>query len=224
MTPDYDSDVLDTLLVLNYLLGDPRIDQEVIIRGINFIVCHQNPDGSWSYVNGQPGNVLLGSKCVLLLNDFMIKTGLSSEGINICMTKAGEYLLSQQQQDKTWGTDEDLLPGTLLAYQAVLSTMGLESVATLEDTILGLQNPDGSWQNSFHTTLLAIQALSGKPGPSNVAISDLKLYKIVGEEKLESQNFGPYQNVVIEPTAQYDSTQAELLVVVVPPSRSPAAG
>lgn len=214
LTGDFESEILDTLLVVNALLKDTQPDTEPVIRGVSFLVQNQNSDGSWSYVKGQPGSIFLSAKCILLLNDFMIKTNLSSEELNTCMRKAGEYLLSQQKPDQTWGTNEDELPATLVAYRAVLNTIGIESVAGLEDTLLDLQDPEGSWHNNAYTTLLAIQALDDKPVQTNVNIADIKLYKNEGEGQVESQSFDPYQNVIIEPVAQYDSTLAELQIMI----------
>jgi prenyltransferase beta subunit len=53
----YDSDILDTVIVLNSLLKDNRVDTSIIQNGLAFIIRNQNSDGSWSYVKNGTGSV-----------------------------------------------------------------------------------------------------------------------------------------------------------------------
>lgn len=209
----YDSDVLDTVIVLNALMKEDRVDTSIIQNGLAFIIRNQNSDGSWPYVKNGTGSVSLTAQASLLLNSCSLNTVLSSEELSLVLQKAGEYLVSQNLADPARYAEETLA-GTLLAYRAALNSVGSGSLGAVEDTILNTQLPDGSWYNDPYLTLLAMRALKEKNNAATAAIDRIELYKpVINDELEEAYSFNAYESVIIKVYGQYGST-AKLQVFV----------
>ena len=66
----FESDVLDTVLILNSLLEESEPDINVINMGLNYIIKNQSNIGSWSYVTDGDSSIMLTSEVVLCLSKF----------------------------------------------------------------------------------------------------------------------------------------------------------
>ncbi|HEX9059020.1 MAG TPA: prenyltransferase/squalene oxidase repeat-containing protein, partial [Clostridia bacterium] len=141
----FESDVLDTVIVLEALLSEKSPNLEAIKKGISYIINNQDSSGGWSYLPGSSCEIFLTAKTALLLGNFTRITGLGGTELSTSIKRSSEYLVSNQLPDKTWGTDIDSLPGTLIAYRVLLRGSGIKAVSSLEDTILSLQDKDGSF-------------------------------------------------------------------------------
>lgn len=217
LTSNYGSDLMDTVVVMNALLDEETVDPGVIGQAAGYIVDRQNADGSWSFIAGQPGSVYLTAETILLLNRYAVKCSPDSPEIITSLREGGEYLVSQMGSDQTWGTDENNLVNTIQAYRAVLDTVGLEPVSTVEDALIALQGAQGGWNSDYYTTALAATALTERQNLSEASISGITLYKCIGEDEIETYNFVAYENVIIQVAAQYDQEAALMQLLVKQP-------
>ncbi len=217
ITDYYESDVLDTIKVLQTLI-EQNSNITSIKLGIDYLLHKQNSDGSWSVIEGSAGNTALTAEVAILLNQFSAVTGLTSSSLESAMLKAGGYLESNLGADSTWGTDENSIEDTLLAYRAVLLTVGTGPVSTLEDTIIGLQNENGSWYDDAYITMLAAKALKERRTLPVAQINYIKL-KVVGADgkKVESYSYNPYEPFEIEVDTKTDNIDSKIFVFIKKP-------
>ena len=199
----YASDVLDTVVVLNSLIKEDSVDIDIIEKGLVFIIQNQNGDGSWSYVKSGTGSVALTAQTSLLVNKCVLRTALFSNELSLALQKAGEFLISQNLADPERYTGE-LLTGTILAYRAVLYSVGSEALGTVEDTILNTQMSDGSWNNDPYATIFAVQALSEKTSEPAARIDRIEIFRqVINDEIEEAYSFHAYESVIIKVYGQY---------------------
>ncbi|ALC91456.1 hypothetical protein AM500_17925 [Bacillus sp. FJAT-18017] len=206
----YDSDVFDTALVLGALLEKDPSNKDIIQKGIAYLIKQQKENGSWGYNDRQQDSIFVTAQIILLLNEFILKTGSTSSEVLSSLIQAGDFILSLQQEDQTWGLEEGTLLKTLMAYQAVLETNGLQPVGFVHDTILQLQEENGSWANDPYITLWALKALNSHLETTSAAISAIELYKVTQSEKVKSDRFEAYEMLEINPI--YESSTEQLQV------------
>ncbi len=210
----YESDVLDTSIVLNSLVNDENIDVDILKRAVSYIISTQNSNGSWSLNDSDDATISLTAQAAITLNLFQTKTNLTSNELQTSLRKAGEYLVSVQNEDKTWGTDEASIADTLLSYRAVLSTIGLDAVNTVDSSILNVQNPDGSWYESPYITALAITAIKERMDMPSAEINSIKLYRNTSDTKTECYSFNAYETFEIQIDSTYNNLDANLLYFI----------
>nr|WP_263324588.1 VWA domain-containing protein [Neobacillus sp. Marseille-Q6967] len=212
LAESYASDVFDTALVLNALLKKTQDPLDARIEtGISYLLTQQKENGSWSFHSRQEDSVFVTAQIILLLNNYIVKTGETANELLSSLKDAGDYLLTAQQEDQTWGTEGTPLQRTLLAYQAILQTTGMAPVETVHDQLIQLQGEDGSWEENPYTTLLALQALYSYQEAAGVAISNIELYKVNGTENVLSEQFSAYETIEVKPI--YEETDKEVHVL-----------
>lgn len=217
ITKNYESNVPDTVKILETLI-EQNSDINSIKKGIDYLIHNQNSDGSWSVVRGSEGNLALTAEVAILLNQFITVTGLTSSSLESAMIRAGSYLESNLGADGTWGTDENFIEDTLLAYRAVLLTVGTEPVKTLEDILIALQNENGSWYDDAYITMLAAKALKERRFLPVAQINYIKLYTVGDEgEKFESYSYNPYESFDIDVDIETDNIDSKLFVFIKKP-------
>jgi Mg-chelatase subunit ChlD len=210
----YQSDVLDTVIILSSLLKESQPDIELIKKGVNYLVVMQGEDGSWSYTKESDPSIKLTAQVVLCLNEFVTTTNLTSRDVETSMRSAGEFLLVKQMADETWGTGDQGLIDTLMAYRAVLKTIGIDPVKNLDGVVKSLQMEDGSWCNNPYITIIAVKALNERMDMPYASISDIKVYKDIDGSKTESYSFEPYEKIQIEVESEYDKEESKLLLFI----------
>ncbi len=214
ITDYYESDVPDTIKVLETLI-EQNSDINSIKLGIDYLLQKQNSDGSWSVVEESNGNIALTAEVAILLNQFSTVTGLTSSSLEAAMLKVGGYLESNLGTDGTWGIDENSIEDTLLAYRAVLLTVGTGPVSTLEDTIIGLQSENGSWYDDAYITMLAAKALKERRTLPVAQINYIKLNAVGADgKKVESYSYNPYESFEIEVDNKTDNIDSKLFVFI----------
>ncbi|TYQ16568.1 UNVERIFIED_CONTAM: Mg-chelatase subunit ChlD [Acetivibrio alkalicellulosi] len=213
----YQSSVLDTVLVINSLLEESEPDIEILQRGLDYLIKTQNDIGGWSYVWGVESSVALTSQIVLCMSKFIFRTNLTSDTLEETLIKAGKFIISSQKDDKTWGTSKEKLPETLLAYRAVLNTLGIEPVEGVEFLIKSLQQVNGSWYDSPYITILAVQALDEKMNLPYAKINDINIFKYVESKIVESYDFTAYEDMKIYVECEYDQFEAAKVIFVTNP-------
>lgn len=210
----YESDVLDTVLVFIALVSDPNTDLIVLQKAISFIINKQHPDGSWSFRGDGESVISLTAETAIALSLFQTKTNLTSSELQTSMRRAGEYLLSVQQENKTWGTTADSIVDTLISYRAVINTIGLDAVDSVDTEIINVQSDDGSWFGSPYITALAIQAIKDRMDMPYAKINSIKLFKDIDGIKTESYSFNAYEFFEIQVDSTYNNVDAELLYFI----------
>lgn len=210
----YESDVLDTALVLNALVLDKNTEISVLQKAVSYIIDKQLPDGSWAFSDNEDSVISLTGQAAITLNEFQTKTNLTSSELQTAMRKAGEYLVSIQKEDKTWGTDVDTIVGTLLSYRAVLNTVGVDSVDTVDTSIINVQDADGSWYGSPYITALAIKAIKERMDMPYATIDAIRLYKDLDGTKTECYSYNAYETFEIQVDSIYNNADTQLLYFV----------
>ncbi|WP_165755707.1 VWA domain-containing protein [Ruminiclostridium hungatei] len=210
----YESDVPDTNLVLGALLKEQAPDLESMKKAVSYLINRQMPDGSWTFTDAGDTTVALVAGTVITLNSFQTKTGLTSPELQTAMRKAGEYLIAVQQEDKTWGMDEAAAADTLLAYRAVLNTLGADAAGNIDSDILRIQNSNGSWYDSPYLTALALEALQERQDMPFAKINSIKLYKVSGDIREEGYSFNAYESFEIQAETSVSNTEAEILYFI----------
>lgn len=202
----YASASLDTYIVLKALLKE-NTEKGKLYNAVDFLLQSQNSDGGWSYVYGQESNIKLSSEIAILLNDFTVSTKTTSYSLEAALKRAGEYIVSKQLNDKTWGLDKESVSLTMLCYMAMLSTLGYEPVREVEEKIISLQDPDGSWFGDSYITLLALYALEGTKDIYTDKIESIHMVKLTVNEIKEADEFGVNESIGFD--AAYNSLYKE---------------
>ena len=214
LSKGYGSDVLDTALALGALTREENIEISIFQKAVSYLIAKQLPDGSWSFCNNGDSVVSLTAQIAIALNAFQTKTNLTSSELQTAMKKAGEYLVSVQKEDKTWGTDKDTVTGTLLSYRAVLNTVGVDPIDTVDASIISLQNADGSWYGSPYITALAIKAMKERMEMPYARIDAIRLYKDVDGTKTECYGYNAYETFEIQVDSTFSNPDVQLLYFV----------
>lgn len=210
----YQSDILDTTLVLNSLTANANTDTSILQKAVSYIISKQHTDGSWSFNGNSDSNISLTAQVALALSTFQAKTNLTSSDLQTATRRAGENLVSIQKADKTWGLDEESIVGTLLSYRAVLNTVDLNAVDTVDTAILSVQQSDGSWFGSPFITALAIKALKERQDMPTAKINSIKLFKDDNGTSTECYSYNAYEMFSIQVDSTYSPTDAKLLYFI----------
>ena len=210
----YESDVLDTELVLNALNNDNTIEKSVLQNAVSYIISRQHQDGSWSFQDNEDPVISLTARIAITLNSFQKTSGIVSDELQTSMQKAGEYLISVQKADKTWGTDKDSITDTLLSYRAVLETEGLDFVDGVDTAIINIQDTDGSWYDSPYITALALKAIKEHADMPYAKINSIKLLKNTDGTRTECYSYNAYETFEIDVDSTYSNAEASLLYFI----------
>jgi Mg-chelatase subunit ChlD len=214
LAPGYESDTLDTIIVMNSLTAETGMETAVLQKAGDYLIKRQQATGSWSFTGNQNSVISLTAQAVMALSAFQTKTNAAAPDLHTALRKAGEYLVSEQQPDTTWGTDEETIAATLLSYRAVLNTVGPDAAADVDSLILNIQNGDGSWFGSPYLTALALRALQAGAHLPEAAIQTIKLMQDVEGTATECCSFEAFEAFDIQAECTYNPAEAELLYFV----------
>lgn len=210
----YQSDLFDTALVLKALAADASTEQIVVRKAVSYIINSQRANGSWSYNGDDDAAITLTAQAALALNQVQTKSNDTTGEMQTAIRKAGEYLVSVQNADKTWGTEADTLTNTLLSYYAVLCSVGVAAVDTVDLSILECQNADGGWYDNPYITALAINAIKARMDMPSGKINAVNLYKNINGTNTECTSYNAYENFEIKADCEYDAAGTSLLYFV----------
>lgn len=225
ITEGYESDIFDTILIVHAFAKELKTEKseniektdQIIMsmqKAVSYIISEQNSNGSWSYEENGDSAVSLTAQVLLTLNDFKTKTNLTSVPLQTAMRKGGEYLLSVQNIDQTWGKDEDSIIKTLLSYRAILHTIGIDVVDTVDLSIIEVQNTNGSWYNNPYITALAIKAIEESKDVPDAEINSIRLWKNADGEKTECYLYKAYETMEIEVDSTYCNIEVDFLYYI----------
>ncbi|HWQ89118.1 MAG TPA: VWA domain-containing protein [Desulfitobacteriaceae bacterium] len=214
IAPGYESDILDTIIVMNSLAAEADTETAVLHKAGDYLIQRQQTNGSWSFTGNQNSVISLTAQAAIALSSFQTKTNTTAPDLHTALRKAGEYLVSVQQPDTTWGTDVETIAATLLSYQAVLTTVGPEAVAAVDSLILNIQSGDGCWYGSPYLTALALRAIQTDVNQAETTIQTIKLLQDVEGTATECYSFEAFETFAIQTECTYNPAEAELLYFV----------
>jgi Mg-chelatase subunit ChlD len=214
----FESDPLDTVLIINAFLSEEQPNYDVITKGVRYLLGSQRLSGAWAYNEGAEDSVLLTAQAALCINEFVIKTSTPINDTYTSLRKSGDFLISKKLTDGTWGIDEESLPGTLVAYRAVINTLGLQEVSDLDTAIKNLQDTTtGSWYQNSYITALAVKALQERLDMPAGSINGITLWKNENESDIETYSFNAYENIKINAQSDFNSAEAKLVILIKQP-------
>ena len=214
LTDIYGSDIVDANLVLMALLNQNEQDREIENRLVKYILNKQNKDGSFSYLEGSTDSVKLTAEIILTLSKFENTNENNSFIVQQSMRKAGEYLLSKQEEDKLWGNSVQGIRTSLEAFSAVLSVKGMQESAYIEKVVKELQLENGSVMNDAYSTALYIELIEKISEMPKAEINSLNIYKKGDKDKALCKNYKAYEDMTIEANANYDKDRTEINVFI----------
>lgn len=148
------------------------------------------------------------------MSSFQTKTNQTASDLQTALRKAGEYLVSVQQTDKTWGLDEEAIAGTLLSYRAVIATVGLAALDNVDTLIINAQNPDGSWYGNPYLTALALKTIQAGRNLPEAAIQSIKLMQNADRTPTECYSYNAFETFEIQTESTCNTAEAELFYFV----------
>lgn len=154
--------------------------RQSIQNGIDYLLRHQQPDGSWDphqftklcvsgrcTETGEPYNVVGITGLVLLV--LLAEDGLTQPRYQSACAKALQFLLASQQEDGLWGN-----PQGKYTYNHAIATLGVAEAMSLSPQprwsvplkkaltkIIALQNEDGGWRYGLSSKEISDLAVTG---------------------------------------------------------------
>jgi hypothetical protein len=203
----YESDIIDTCLVLEALMAGDGYDKEVQAAA-QYLISTQNEDGSWGMYQGGEGSVYATSLAREKIYKYKETFRVDLSGT---LDKSSQWLLGKKNAEGMWGETEDKIYLTAFAFKA-LNTDKWQDVQDIPGKIVSLQMADGSWEADPYLTALALEALLTAQEGTKVELQDVKLY-VNGIETSDVK-----ANDVIEIVPQYTGRDAKAEVSITDPA------
>lgn len=192
----YQSDILDTVLVLNTMLEMQEIDREVVDNALAYVLSRQNENGSYQYENVESESVFLTSEVLLVVAKYIEKYGINMGSYN-CKERATEYLINIDNAEEN---DDISAVEKIQRYRALMKVNGYASMEETELDIYSLQNANGSISNDEYATALFVEALEERENVPTGSISKIALYS--GED--ENDCFHAFEEVKYKVLGDWD--------------------
>jgi prenyltransferase beta subunit len=199
----YQSNILDTITVIDTLINEENIDDNIIKKGLYYILSKQEADGSWTVNSSEDMKVGVTARSLILLDKIQeLKIPGNDNKITTAISKGAIYLLSQKDQISYWGFDED----GIRSAKAIMIAKGLESVVGLDIALLSNQEANGSWQNKPGLTAMIIDWLRCNGEAQSTVIESVILKKV--DETTNS--FYADEIITIETISNFNTDHAEI--------------
>ena len=201
----YQSNLMDTIIVMNTIIKEENINEDIIRNGVEYILSKQKPEGSWTVYGNDEMSVGITARTLILLDMIQeLKLELSTENYSVAtsISKGSSYLISQKNETTWWGMDED----GIRAAKAIMITKGLEPLEGLAEALLTIQEENGSWVNKPGLTAMIMDWLRCKSEVESTVIESV----ILKHGDTATGTFKAHEEMTIETTAEYDQEQAEL--------------
>jgi len=154
----FESNVLDTSLVLLALKSANVTDATVLGGALNYLIRTQNIDGGWPLTTGDASQVFYTALALQALNSFRLQFALSfNQG------RAVVFLRGQQNfGDGGYGVPSSTAFETALSLLAILGSG--QTLTPAETSAINFltssQQGNGSWADDAYSTALALRALA----------------------------------------------------------------
>lgn len=165
LTEEYQSDILDALLVLEAVnsSGSNTYGTQTF-RLVSYIARQVNSDGSFSYTKASEGNIILSAMALYTVSKYMTDNNIRSDLTTSMMSKTYQYLI--QKFDASF--PEETIEENLYIALALAEYQSLDNPEAVVETLKKLQKEDGSFYENIHITILVIWLL-GKLDVENMA-------------------------------------------------------
>ncbi|MFZ5988016.1 MAG: prenyltransferase/squalene oxidase repeat-containing protein [Bacillota bacterium] len=167
----YESDILDTCLILDVLMKSKDFKEEVQAVVI-YLTSVQNQDGSWGLLPGTEGSIYATSLVRAKL--YAYKESFRTD-ITEALEKSSQWLLGMRNTDGMWGNVEDAIYLSAYAYKA-LNADKWQDVKNVPEKLGTLQLANGSWEDNHYLTVLALEVLLINKENSKVELKDIKIF------------------------------------------------
>lgn len=153
----FQSDVLDTALVLLALNAAEVSDTTVLTRALYYLTCRQNSDGGWGLILHGESQVFYTALVLQALNGFRLQFSVS-----LSRSRALTYLRGRQNADGGYGSPAGTAFETAQVLLAVLDAGQALTFAENDaiNYLLSTPETNGSWADDAYSTALAVLALA----------------------------------------------------------------
>ncbi len=170
ITNEYESDILDTCLVLDSLIEIEGHDHE-IQRGVSYLISAQNADGSWGFIENTEGRIYATALARMVLVKYK---EIYHVDIADVLDKSAQWLLTQKNENGLWGDPDTTVYLSTFVYKALYKDRW-EEVKNIPEKIALLQQPNGSWENDAYITTIALDVLQSYIDEQKVELRDVKI-------------------------------------------------
>ncbi len=183
LSEDYQSDILDSLLVLDAInscsnsqnTGGAKSNKESIseygIRLVNYIARSVKTDGSYSYSKYSDSDLMLTSMALYAVNSYMSNNNITSDLTTAMLDKTAKYIT--EKNDNNIG--ENNAEEKLWMLIALCNYKGVENLEIILNELKSIQKSDGSFYENDHYTMLAIRLLEEIDLHNVIKIYDFKM-------------------------------------------------
>jgi hypothetical protein len=213
LSADYRSDALDTVLAVDALVAD--VNLSVAKGGVAFLLAAQGADGGWGYAEIGESGTYLTAHAVNAIESYKSAVGYTDSATEAALMKARKRLMSEVNQDGSWGLDEGGVKRTLFACEAIkyYDETAFEKAV---DKLVGATSPNGSLFDSPSLTARLVRLLelpNSPPVTRKKIINDIVITKQVGANDAISAYQLLFLDVVTD-AANFneDSMQIELYI------------
>ncbi|MCP4572652.1 MAG: hypothetical protein GY838_09910, partial [bacterium] len=148
--------VLGTGFGVEALAEDELSHQLDIVGLLDYLQLHQNTDGGWGFLSGEPSEVYYTAEIL----DAMAQLKQLAVGSGVLSSAAG-FLAARQQANSSFGT----IVETAVAYRALLATGFAPADLPFGSPVpylLAQQQADGSWEGNAFVTAQVMRVLHGE--------------------------------------------------------------
>jgi len=169
--PGYDSDIHDTMVVMEVLQAVSPQSTTMLARGASYFLPRQNQEGSWSVVPDSPGEVTTTSR-IVVIQAISGSTAASTAAID----RAIAWLKPKQNlTDGGFGNSPSTVHDTVNALTAFLASGQIDG-SKFQSALTYLatsQGANGSWGDSAFETATALQFLGNRKPDLSIFSSDI---------------------------------------------------
>ncbi len=172
LTEGYQSDVLDSILVLEAINAcDNKSYGTEAWRLVCYIARQANSDGSYSYNKNSDADIILTSMALHAVSMYMSDNNIKSDLTTNMMNKAYDYVSANFSGDfSETGIEENLYMAL-----AIQEYVGLDDEAEVISSLSDVMQENGSFYDSSHYTALAILLLNSIDTENMVEIYDMQI-------------------------------------------------
>lgn len=185
ISANFESDIWDTLLSLEVLLQKDNISEEIIKKGLLYIMEKQQEDGSFAFETSKQASVLLTAQVILVFHQYIQKNN-NEVFITVqeVQRKAAEYLMQVSYQENNSVAESIAF---IQAYRALLKVKGSQYTENLEQRLYQMQLENGSICDDIYAAALYIEAVRERESMPHGMIESMELFS-VREEQEEKTN------------------------------------
>ncbi len=195
LSDEYESDILDSILVLEALNVYKFKYDERSIQLVNYIARQMNSDGTYSYTKNTASDDILTAMALYSVSRFMNENNITSDLTSGMRSKVRDSLIPKYSSSFTEENLEEKLYISLALDEANSLNDYEEFISSLEK----IQNEDGSFYNDIHLTSLVIWVLGNMDTDNLINIYDIAI------SNTSQAYYGIDNNIDVDYTVYFDA-------------------